>query len=71
MKNRILLITILLLTTSLFSCKKTYRCECTGNLYGDVISIRATKKNAQKQCDQFEKDGKSFYSDKGCTLTQK
>jgi hypothetical protein len=71
MKNTILLFVILTITTLLFSCKKNYTCECTGNLFGDVLTIRATKKNAQKQCDQFEKEGKYFYSDNGCVLTQK
>jgi hypothetical protein len=73
MKHIVILFFITLLTTSLFSCvRKNYLCECTGDLFGDALIINnASKTDAKKQCDQFEKDGKGIYSDKGCTLKQK
>lgn len=83
MKKTSRLLTLVCLCAIAFtSCKKEYECACTANIniFGFTAPANAsytykdTKKNAQKNCDNAEKDLQtqiSGYGTASCTLNKK
>ena len=65
--------TLLAVIITLVSCKKDYTCVCSeGNLQmpvnsRTVFTVHDTKKNAQKQCDNYLNDN-LHYPETFCSL---
>lgn len=66
----LIILTIFFFSLTHISCKKNYRCLCSSDTVDSVdFNIKDTKKNAKKECKEYETNGKLSYTPTHCEIS--